>query len=403
MNDAVSAGGVTGTNAACDVAIAGGGLVGLAAAYELATRGARVTVVDAGRTGRATDAGAGILAPDTHPATEAFWWDMAHDAGDHYPRLLERLESDGIDTEGSGYARCGLLSLGLRESEERWFGPFAERVTRRSEGRVREITPDAAVALFPPLGPVHRALHYADAARIDGRGMAEALRQGSARRGVRFVSGTVAGVVAVRPAASRPGSPQAASYRGTPQAVHRVQVSDHEDLQCGALLVAGGAWSAAIGDRLSCPLPITPTKGQIVHLGTKHDTGDWPLVQPLLTHYLVPWPDGRVACGGTFEPGAGFSATVTAAGLHELLRECLLVAPGLADAEHLTTRVGLRPTSADDRPVVGAVPGWSNVWVATGHGANGLLLGPHSAALVAAQMTGEHVAIPAELDPARFA
>jgi D-amino-acid dehydrogenase len=400
----------------CDVAIAGGGLVGLSAAYELVTRGARVTVIDAGYPGRATDAGAGILAPDTHPAAETFWWEMARRAGEHYPLLLERLTADAISTEGSRYARCGLLSLGLRESEDSWFAPFADRVTRRSGGRVREITPAAASVLFPPLGPVHRVLHYPDAARIDGRGMAAALRQASQRRGVRFVTGAVSGVVAA-----------GGGRRTAPRVAQRVAVSGHPDVRCGALLVAGGAWSAEMGQLLGCPLPITPTKGQIVHLGTTQESDGWPIVQPLLTHYLVPWPGGRVACGGTFEAGAGFSATVTAAGLHELLRECLAVAPGLADAEYLYTRVGLRPTSPDDRPVVGAVPGWGNVWVATGHGANGLLLGPYTAALLAAQLAVERATppaggpagsaapiewtgmsgsalpdVPRELDPARF-
>jgi D-amino-acid dehydrogenase len=186
-----------------------------------------------------------------------------------------------------------------------------------------------------------------------------------------------------------------------------VTIDGHEDLQCGALVVAGGAWSAELGELLGSPLPITPTKGQIVHLKTTQESGGWPIVQPLLTHYLVPWPGGRVACGGTFEAGAGFSATVTAAGLHELFRECLVVAPGLADAEYLFTRVGLRPTSPDDRPVVGVVPGWGNVWAATGHGANGLLLGPYTAALLAAHIVGGPTAtplptVPQELDPGRF-
>jgi D-amino-acid dehydrogenase len=189
--------------------------------------------------------------------------------------------------------------------------------------------------------------------------------------------------------------------------VQHVTIDGHDDLECGALVVAGGAWSADLGELLGCALPITPTKGQIVHLGTTQDSDGWPIVQPLLTHYLVPWPGGRVACGGTFEAGAGFSATVTAAGLHELLRECLTVAPGLADAEYLSTRVGLRPTSPDDRPVVGAVPGWGNVWVATGHGANGLLLGPYTAALLASEIVGETAGtplptVPQELDPGRF-
>jgi D-amino-acid dehydrogenase len=375
------------------VAIAGGGLVGLSLAYELASRGATVTLIDAGYPGRATDAGAGILAPDTHPTTEHFWWALTHGAGDHYPLLLDRLRHDGADTDPSGYATCGLLSVGLRESEESWFGPFAQRVIGRADGRVREITPEDAVVLFPPLGPVHRALHYPGAARIDGRGMADALRQAASTRGVRMVTGTVSGV---RAAAHAPS---------TARAVHGVLVGGADEVRCGALVVAGGAWSEPMGEWLRCALPITPTKGQIVHLATQEESGDWPIVQPLLSHYLVPWPGGRVACGGTFEPGAGFSVTVTAAGLHELLRECLVVAPGLADASYIQTRVGLRPTSPDDRPVLGVVPGWENAWVATGHGANGLLLGPYSAKLLAEHILEEpgRTVIPEELDPARFA
>jgi D-amino-acid dehydrogenase len=54
----------------CDVAVVGGGLVGLSLAYELACRGASVIVIDAGFAGRATDAGAGILSPDTQHAAE---------------------------------------------------------------------------------------------------------------------------------------------------------------------------------------------------------------------------------------------------------------------------------------------------------------------------------------------
>jgi D-amino-acid dehydrogenase len=379
----------------CDVAIAGGGLVGLTLAYELVSRGARVTVIDAGYPGRATDAGAGILAPDTHPVGEPFWWEMAQGAGAHYPSLLERVQADGVDTEPSGYATCGLLSIGRRESEENWFAPFAERVLQAAAGRVTEITPSAAVSLFPPLGPVHRVLHYPGAARVDGRGLAEALRGALGARGAHFLSGVVSGV--------------AVGGGGSDQKVQRVLVDGHDDVRCGSLAVAGGAWSAAMGEWLTCPLPITPTKGQIVHLATSGESGSWPIVQPLLTHYLVPWPGGRVACGGTFEPGAAFSASVTAAGLHELLRECLGVAPGLADAEYLHTRVGLRPTSPDDRPVVGPVPGWGNVWVSSGHGANGLLLGPYTSKLLALRMVGDagvgraDASIPEELDPSRFA
>jgi D-amino-acid dehydrogenase len=114
-----------------------------------------------------------------------------------------------------------------------------------------------------------------------------------------------------------------------------------------------------------------------------------------------------VACGGTFEPGEGFSVNATAAGLHELLRECLAVAPGLAGATYEETRVGLRPTSADDRALVGRVPGWSNAWVATGHGPNGLLQGPYSARVLAHLIAGRdtpagEAPLPDSFEPARF-
>ena len=77
-------------------------------------------------------------------------------------------------------------------------------------------------------------------------------------------------------------------------------------------------------------LPVGPLKGQIVHLRLAGvDTSAWTIVQPVLGFYLVPWPDGRIACGGTMEAAAGFDHRVTADGVHQLLREGLRTAPGL--------------------------------------------------------------------------
>jgi D-amino-acid dehydrogenase len=384
------------------VVVAGAGLVGLSLAYELACLGASVTVVDAAYRGRATDAGAGILSPATSPEDDAALWPFLHHAGAHYPSLLARLEADGAPVEGAEYRACGVLSVSLRAHEDPWFGPYAEMALRRSAGDVSEIAVGDARTLFPPLGPVHRALHAPRSARVDGRGMAAALRAGASARGVEFVEGVVHGVLAGAGDEGSGAGPAAGRH------VESVCVEGHRNVDCGAFAVAGGAWTAAMGEWLGCPLPVGPTKGQIVHLGVEADTGEWPIVQPLLTHYLVPWPGGRVACGGTFEPAAGFSVTATAGGLHELLRECLTVAPGLDGATHLETRVGLRPTSADDRALVGPVPGWANAWAATGHGANGLLQGPYSARLLAHQLAGVHlpaddVPLPASFEPARFA
>jgi D-amino-acid dehydrogenase len=378
----------------CDVAVIGAGLVGVSLAYELACLGASVTLIDASHPGRATDAGAGILSPVTSMETDGALWLFARQAGAHYPALLQRMASDGVDVAGTGYGRCGVLSLGLRPTEDQWFGPFAELVLRRAPGEITEITPEEASSLFPPLGPVHRVLHAPASARVDGRGMAAALRRAATALGVEFVTGAAHGVLA--------------GGAGGTRHVEAVEVEGHRNVTCEAVAVTGGAWTAAAGEWLGTRLPVGPTKGQIVHLGVGAETEGWPIVQPLLTHYLVPWPGGRVACGGTFEAGAGFSVSVTAAGLHELLRECLTIAPGLDGSTYLETRVGLRPTSADDRAVVGRLPGWGNAWVATGHGANGLLQGPYSARVLARAMAGatqpaDEAPLPDSFDPGRFA
>ena len=373
------------------MAVIGAGLVGLSLAYELACLELTVTVVDAGHPGRATDAGAGILSPATSHDTDAALWPFLQQCGAHYPRLLRRLEADGAEVARTLYGVCGLLSLGLREHEDAWFSPFAE-VTLRRGGDVAEIGPEEARQLFPPLGQVHRALYSPSSARVDGRGMAAAVRTAAMRRGVTFVAGSVHGVVA--------------GVNGGHH-VTSVAIQGERNIECAVLAVAGGAWTASMGEWLGHELPVSPTKGQIVHLAVDAETASWPIAQPLLSHYLVPWPGGRVACGGTFEPGAGFSVDATAAGLHELLRECLVVAPGLGVATYNETRVGLRPTSADDRALVGRLPGWTNVWVATGHGANGLLQGPCSARALAHLIAGldvpsGEVPVPASFDPARF-
>ena len=171
--------------------------------------------------------------------------------------------------------------------------------------------PEDAASLFPPLGPVHRVLHAPSAARIDGRGMAAALASGRGTRGVEFVAGAVTGIEAGRTAPSlRSG------LDGTRSNLLR------RAGRCGRRLDVGHGRVARMPSARG-----TDQGSDRPPRGGRDRRGTWPIVQPLLSHYLVPWPGGRVACGGTFETGAGFSVGVTAAGLHELLRECLTWRP----------------------------------------------------------------------------
>jgi len=71
-----------------------------------------------------------------------------------------------------------------------------------------------------------------------------------------------------------------------------------------------------------------------------------------------------------------------------VLNELARVAPGLVGATLVEVRVGLRPACRDGLPVLGRLPGLDNVYVATGYGADGLLVSPWCGQLVAREVLG---------------
>jgi D-amino-acid dehydrogenase len=366
-----------------DTIVVGGGIVGLAAAYHLVRSGARALLLDRADPGRATDAGAGILAPESNSRDPDAWVSFALRAVAVYPEMVAQLVDDGAGD--TGYAVCGQIVAAISDDE---VAPFAEARGRVLERQRQRGTPSAAdlhdldaagaQALFPAIAPVRGALFYRGAARVDGRLLAAALRHAAVSRGLE----------------TRPASVERLTVAD--RAVAGV-VAEGEQIAAGAVIIAGGAWSAAFGAQLGVTIPVAPQRGQIIHLLLPGvDTARWPIINAFRGHYLVAWPGGRVVAGATREAGAGFAPRTTAAGVREVLDEALRVAPGLADASIHEIRVGLRPATPDGLPVLGPVPGVGNVYLATGHGPTGLQLGPYSGMLMADMALGR--TLEADLD-----
>jgi D-amino-acid dehydrogenase len=166
--------------------------------------------------------------------------------------------------------------------------------------------------------------------------------------------------------------------------------TSHGELGADALVVAAGAWTNDVLGPLGFRVAVQPQRGQLVHLQMDGaDTSAWPSVLPPTDHYLVAFDGGRIVVGATRETGAGFDPRITAAGLREVLENALAVAPGLAAATVVETRVGLRPLAADKIPAVGPVPGVAGVYVNAGFGAAGLTMAPAvGAALAQLVLTG---------------
>jgi len=236
-----------------------------------------------------------------------------------------------------------------------------------------DISPGEARELFPPLAAAQRALYYRKAARVDGRRFTSALLR-AAPKGLVIRQGAVERLEFTQDAIT-------------------IIIAGGKRYTGRKAIIAGGAWSAALGDQLGVEIPVQPQRGQIIHLKLADtDTSAWPIVEPFRGHYLVCWPDSRVVAGATREL-VGFNTNKTAAGVHEVLSEALRVAPGLAGADIGEIRVGLRPYTADHLPVLGAVPGVEGVYLATGMGATGLHLGPFRGKLAADWALGQASAV----------
>jgi D-amino-acid dehydrogenase len=331
-----------------------------------------VVLVDDDREGRATYAGAGIVAwPWRDPDRPIF--ELRRRAVAEYPELAARLGAC-LDVVGEIFvAPPGRL---LDESEE--------ALARGTVGPVRRLEPEQARAAFPYLAPELAALYLTTTARVDGDLIRDRLRDAAIAAGAEIVAGRAELVCG-------------------PRGVQAILVAGRR-IAAGDVVVAAGTWAAELVTPAGMSLAVAPQRGQILHLGVREDTTAMPVVQPLgADHYLLPFPDRRLVIGATRESGSGFDPRLTAGGVAQVLDDALRIAPGLADATVRELRVGLRPATPDGAPILGPVPGCTGLWAATGAGPQGLTIGPYCGRLIADAILGRPEAVDlTPYAPARF-
>ncbi len=181
-------------------------------------------------------------------------------------------------------------------------------------------------------------------------------------------------------------------------AVRGVTLTGGERIAADRVVIAAGAWSAALAPELA-QVPVRPVKGQIARLRDPAGPGLLTRVLRTSAAYVVPRGDGRYVLGATVEE-RGFDTTVTAGAVFELLRDASELLPGISEWVIEELSAGLRPGSPDNAPIVG--PGaLEGLFWATGHYRHGILLTPITAQLVADAVSGQPV--PEVCAPGRFA
>jgi glycine oxidase len=362
-----------------DVLVIGGGVIGCAIAHRLASRGASVGVVDPRAPGQgASRASAGMLAPFTEGRHDPVLQQLGTSSLGKYDDLIAELRADGnlvayrrggsidIATTADDLARLETVATALVAE-----GTSFERLSAEALHDVEPaITPHASSGLRIP---AHGA--------VDVPQLVRALLASATRRGVSLHH------AAVRRVRSSPDGLDVETAAGVLSARH--------------VVLAAGCWSGGIElDGAVAPLPVQPVRGQLLVLQAE---------APLLTHtlwapgcYIVPWPDGSVMVGATVEH-VGFDERSTAQAVRDLLSAAIDVVPGLGHAALAEVRVGLRPGTDDDRPLVGRSSVVDGLIYATGHYRNGALLAPLTADAVADLVEGTPLDEAwAPCSPARF-
>lgn len=364
-----------------DVVIVGGGAAGCSVAYHLALAGVKSTIIEGqGVATQASGFSAGGLNPLQGTGIPGPLGSLAMESYLMHLDLFGQLQDDtGIDYDGR---IISLLKVAFDEEElaelqetEDVFAPVDGFETRWLDNR-------EVLELEPRVSPkIIRGLVARGNAAMDSYKYTLALLQSAEKMGASIRSGTVAGL------------------ERDNNRITGVRLDD-ETISCGQIVLAMGPWSRKAEAWLDAYIPVDPLKGEI----TRMELPGTPLSHDLSGGggSLHPKPDGLVWCGTT-EEWRGFDKETSTSAHQSILEGAVRLVPDMADARLSLQTACLRPVTPDWLPIIGRLPGWDNVYLATGAGKKGILLSPGIGKSVADLMTqGETSLSIGPFSPDRF-
>ena len=356
-----------------DVIVVGAGVIGCSVAYHLAKAGVAVAILERGQVGReASWASAGILNHGRPASTHPYERLATLSRGLFEPLVEELMELTGVDPE---YRHSGGIHVFLDEEGVEQAGNYY-RGSVLTGLEVEYLEPADLFELEPVLNREARA-----AIRFPGDGsirpprLVRSLSLAAQRLGTRILEHTPVVDLEIQ--------------SGRVAAI----LTPEGRIVGESFVLATGAWSGLVGNRAGVNLPVYSSKGEIVLLESL--PGMLGQIVNNDGHYLVPRSDGKLLVGAT-EEAVGFDKTSTVHGVLELLDWAFHVAPGLSDATFVTSWAGLRPAPRRGGPFLGRLREFENLYVATAHNSNGMLLAPASGLLMSELLTNRPTSLSLE-------
>ena len=336
--------------------VVGGGIVGTSTAFGLSRRGWRVCLCDqAGLGAKSTARAAGVVSELTWSEDDRLW---VAESRDRYRRPPGGGESLLGQTGSLAWAR-GAEGGRLRAHAQRLAAVGV---------RVEEPTRAALVARYPALRlePDGQALLLPDDAVTDAAAYARALGREVTRAGGEVREECPVALTPVEGDASATG----------------VRLPDGTIRRADAVVVAAGAWTAALLRALGLWAPLRPYRTHLAAVAHPR-AADLPRTvfhDVALDWYWVPEAPGRILAGdGTELVEADpdrFREAADAWFLEDLASRLAERTLDGEQAEVGRAYAGILTATADRRPLLGRVPGRADLWIAAGMNGFGVMRGP---------------------------
>ncbi|MBO0699190.1 MAG: FAD-dependent oxidoreductase [Zavarzinella sp.] len=405
------------------VVVIGGGVIGAACAHYLAEAGWRVTVVDRGRFGRAcSHANCGFVCPShvlplagpgavanalrtmlprngplrVRPGLHLGLWrwlfafarrcnrrDMLESGHGIQPlltssrALYDELVKGGLECE---WEARGLLFVFRSRAGMEHYARTDELMRTEFGVPARPFAGDAVCELEPALKPgLGGGWLYETDAHLRPDRLMRSWRTRLEDRGVTVREETeVRGFVRDGPVA-------------------RAVATASGEVAGDAFVLAAGAWSPLLNDRLGCRLPIQPGKGYSLTTTRPARCPTIPLIFEEHRVAVTPMRSGYRL--GSMMEFVGFDDSIRPERIGYLKEAASLYLREPAGEVVEETWSGWRPMTPDGRPVIGPSPAISNVMIAAGHNMLGLSMAPATGRLVAELLDGR----PPHVDPRPYA
>lgn len=365
-----------------DVVIVGAGAIGCAMAYSLSKEGMRVVVVEKDSLGsHASGFAPGSLNPTRlSPETMAPLLPLSWESFQIHKALSQELKDEtGIDYHFCPSAR---IMLAFTEAEAAEFRSLVDSQQRQGF-KVHWLDRNAVLSLESRVSPeVIGAICSEDGAELDSYQYVLTLAQAAEKYGAEIRHGEVTGL-------KRSGVKVTAVHLSS------------GDIACERVILAMGPWAGLASSWLGITIPVAPQKGQVLRMQVSGPP--FPYTLYWANHYITQTRHDGLIYTGTTHEDVGFDDQPTEEGRDSIINGLLTMMPSLVKAELVLQTACLRPYPADGLPILGEVPGWSGVYLATGHWTKGILLSPISARIITDLIVRGGTSIPmAPFAPARL-